>query len=241
MDKRAFPVCLFLLASLPIQSWASPTPPASSEWISKKIKADLNHRTKSDFDPLLKTWETLYGSAAVQSLVNIAGNPKESDSSRYVSIMGIAKLGGPKTASLVLPVLLQTLKDKSWMIRNAGLRALSILKDPSAKHAVVSLLKDPALVVRLEAVSTLTHLDPKGAPSDFVRVIEDPLNYHHGKAMWVPARALRAIEALTTGEQDRKLTVKLSERLAEALAKVPDAEFRAEIQKSLTLMKRARL
>ncbi|MGK5089766.1 HEAT repeat domain-containing protein [Bdellovibrionota bacterium FG-2] len=241
MDRRvlAAPLCLFLFVNAPISGWTAPTPAVNPEWISKQIRADLTQRSKSaksDFDPVLVTWGNKYGTQAVQTLVGIAGNPKESDANRYVSIMGIAKLGGARATSLLVPVL----KDKSWMIRNAGLRALSILRDPHATESVVPLLKDPALVVRLEAVSTLVRLDPQNAPLSLVQAIEDPQNYHQGKALWVPSRALRAIESID--KQDPVLVARTSEALAKAMTKVPDSEFRAQIQKSLaSLKKKARL
>ena len=83
--------------------------------------------------------------------MQIASDPRNEDSNRYVALMSAAKLGGPSGA----PFILSFLKDRSWMMRSGALRALTALENPKTAEAVLPLLRDPALVVRAEAVLPL--------------------------------------------------------------------------------------
>jgi hypothetical protein len=50
--------------------------------------------------------------------------------------------------------------------------------------------------VRAEAVLTVAKLNPPGAIDALLGAIEDPSNYHGGKAQWVPLKALDGLVAL---------------------------------------------
>lgn len=167
------------------------------------ILKDLNEMpTHLTFDPLLQKWNENYGSSAVPSLLQLAKDKKIPDSQRYIAIMGAAKLGGSATLPLILPLL----KDRSWMIRTACLRALSALLnptretpaaiDPLTRSSLFSLLHDQALVVRLEAIQVIEALRPEGAADALAEILQRPENYHHQIAQWVPQKALKALESL---------------------------------------------
>jgi HEAT repeat protein len=110
--------------------------------------------------------------------------------------MGAARLGGPKVAPRIAPLL----RDSSWMLRSGALRALAALGDASTGPQVLPLLKDPSLAVRLEAVAATRRLRPPGAAQALLGVLGSGDNYHGGKALWVPGRALAALTALHATE-----------------------------------------
>lgn len=165
------------------------------------LKSDLASRNTTVFDHLLVRWERLYGTKAVEPLLSIAGDSSNADADRYVALMGAARLGGYSAAPLFVPFL----KDSAWMIRSAALRVLAALENPQTAQATLALLKDPALVVRLEAVTTVLKLRPVGLVSGLVEMAKDENNYHGGKALWVPQKVLDALVSLRASEAIPKL------------------------------------
>ncbi len=149
------------------------------------------------FESLIQDWSTRYGAAAAAPLAGLAsmkamGSLPIPDSERYIAAIGAAKLGG-KSVSKKLALLL---KDPSWMVRNGALRGLTLINDPSQSAAVLPLLKDPALVVRVQAVEATQKLKPTGAVDALLATLSAKENFRDGKAQWVPLRALEALSAL---------------------------------------------
>jgi HEAT repeat protein len=153
---------------------------------------DLRTRTSASFDQMLERWEQRYASKAVEPLAEIARNEKSPDAHRYVAVMGLARLAGRPAAPVILPLL----KDASWMVRSSSLQALRALDASEWGTQALPLLKDPALAVRAEAALTVAKLNPPGAVEALLSAIEDPANYHGGKAQWVPHKALDGLVTL---------------------------------------------
>lgn len=164
--------------------------------LESTLLEDIRARKDSSFAKVLKTWELRYSADAVEPLLKIANEKAHSDQDRYVAMMGAAKIGGKATA----PAVAALLKDSSWMIRSGAIRALTALKDPVASASVLPLLNDPALVVRVEAVSAVEKLRPNGAVDALVKTLQDKDNYHQGKAQWMPHRVLAALVSLEAKE-----------------------------------------
>lgn len=156
------------------------------------LKQQITARKSLDFEALLSDWERDYGARAVAPLAKIASDGHAEDTHRYIAIMGMARLGGSGAATGITAYL----KDKSWMIRSAALRALRVIGGDEVGPAVLAMLKDPALVVRLEAVETVERLRPTGAARALAETLERGENYWGGKAQWVPQRALGALAYL---------------------------------------------
>ncbi|MCM2279613.1 MAG: HEAT repeat domain-containing protein [Oligoflexia bacterium] len=187
--STASAAALLFLSCTPL--WAAPAPAESV------LEKDIRTRQKgSAFEPLLKRWGTLYGADAVHPLVRMASNRALPDHERYIALMGAAKLGGPATA----PLLEKFFKDPSWMLRSATLRAYTAFGLAGATRlkaeTVLPLLKDPALVVRMEAVEAVARLRPAGAVEALLSALERRENYHAGRAQWVPQRILQALRQL---------------------------------------------
>jgi hypothetical protein len=178
----------------PVHASKSPHPAGGT--MQRLLLADLKARSTRSFDGILKQWEHQYGTQAVDPLLAIASDKKNADPDRYVALMGVARLGGQTIA----PKLTGFLKDSSWMLRSASLRALAALKSEAAAPSVLPLLKDKALVVRLEAVQAIEKLRPPGAAIALASAANDPANYHGGKAQWIPQRALSALVSMEARE-----------------------------------------
>jgi hypothetical protein len=165
------------------------------------LKSDLATRKTTVFDNLLKRWDRQYGTRAVEPLLAIAADTTSPDADRYVALMGAARLGGYSAA----PLFTAFLKDSSWMIRAAALRILAALENPATSQAVLPLLQDKALVVRLEAVTAVEQLRPVGAVAALVDSLASESNYHGGKALWVPHKVLDALVSLGASDASPKL------------------------------------
>lgn len=171
---------------VPIARASTPSPSQAA------LVADINADRSPLFLPLFAKWEADYGVNAVNPLVSIARDARNSDRSRYIATMGAAKLGGPAAAPYLTPLL----QDRIWLVRSAALRALAALKNPKTATAVIPLLKDPALVVRLDAVDALRLLKPPGASKALVVALQSQENYRYGKSQWVPIKSLQALAEL---------------------------------------------
>lgn len=192
LSLRKCSICSFLLFLL----WLFPniqaaTPPSNGK-IEKQILLQLKQRKGDSFRALLNHWQKRYGSQAVPPLLRVAKNRSRSDQDRYIALMGAARLGG----KAISPSLLPHLKDSSWMIRSATLRLMGAFQLKKHSSKVAKLLKDPARVVRTDAVQTLERLRPKNALELFLGVLRDPSNFHRGRAFLVAKKALVAIVKL---------------------------------------------
>jgi hypothetical protein len=193
---------LFLFLILTAASaYPSPTP-TEALLIEALLKKEIWSRESSSFELLMQKFETRYGNKAMVPLLRIASDVRNEDSDRYVALMSAAKLGGAHCA----PMFVRFLKDKSWMIRSGALRTLKAFKNPKTAYAVLPLLKDPALVVRTEAIEAIEALHPPNAIKELVSALHESSNYHAGKAQWVPQKALAALLKLNA---DSKIAIQL--------------------------------
>jgi hypothetical protein len=210
---------IFVTTILAGDAFASPTTVAAERprsSIESSIRADLGKRTGTRFNALLEQWHRAHGTAAVPALLTIAADRKLSDSDRYIAVLATARLGGAATAKN----LSSYLSDHSWMVRTAALRALTALKDPATSAEVLKLLRDPALVVRNEAVVAAQTLRPTGTIDALIAATHDEKNYHRGKAQWVPQNALDALVKIgAPGNVAHRLLALLDRKSDEGLVK----------------------
>lgn len=192
-----------------------------------QLDQQIQRNASAGFEHLIQEWETQYGTEAVLPLLSIAKDRKKAETKRYIALMGAAKLGG----SPILAEIQSFLKDSSWMLRSAALRLIATVGNPEAGKSVFPLLHDPALVVRAEAVETVRILKPEGAAEVLLGTLEDPENYHHGKALWVPQKALQALVDLKAYETAPRLSLFLESK---TLRKDPELRFLA--RKTLALL-----
>ncbi len=212
-----FAVAFTLALALGIGATAPAFAQNAAKNAEKEIRADLKSRKGSDFAPLLSRWEKRFGSNAVETLMKIAGDRKLEDSDRYIALMAGARLGGSATAETIATFL----KDRAWMMRSAALRTLAAFDAKDLGAQTLPLLKDPALVVRMEAVDTVKKLQPEGSVEALLEVVASDENYFHGKAQWVPQRALVAL-----------MEMKASRSIAPKLAPLLKRESDPDLQKT---------
>jgi hypothetical protein len=194
----------FVCLSSAAQAWAAPplhvnVKPTLGAPTASQLRAELRQtlgKKGGSFAPLLAQWEARYGSTAVPGLLSIAQDRANTDSDRFVALMGTTRLGGSETAPYLVPFL----KDSSWMLRSGALRALSAIQSPQIRipaSAVLPLLNDSALVVRSEAIDAVVALKLPGAGVALLGVLEQRSNYlSSGKPLWVPGKALAALRSL---------------------------------------------
>ena len=194
-SKRCSTDSFFLLVLTCLLTSVAPKASASiNKNIRGQILTEIHGNASPSFEKLLSAWERRYGTGAVPALIDVARDHRATDPDRYVALMGVAKIGGRNSAPLLSPLL----RDPSWMIRDGALRALAALDCRDSGAQILPLLKDPALVVRLEAIQSVEKLKPDGVAKALLAVVADSQNYHHGKAQWVPERALDALLHLRT-------------------------------------------
>ncbi len=177
---------LFYASCTPVWG-ATLSPKEIYQTIHKEL---LRHQTPN-FETLLNSWTLRYGNQAFLPLIEIAKERSLQDPIRYMALMGAAKTGGRNSAHSFKPFL----KNPSWMIRNAALKCLRILNNPT--NEIFPLLHDPALVVRSEAITSVQALKPQGSMYALIDTLLSPENYHHGKALIIPQKAIKALEAIT--------------------------------------------
>jgi HEAT repeat protein len=181
----------------------------------------LRDEKRTDFRALVDRWDSVYGRASAPALRKIALDAKAPDTDRYVAILAHTRIQGSadlKSASKDSENLIErSLGEKSWMLRSAGLKSAEILGARTMAPKVLSLLeKDPALVIRTQAIETLAKLRPDGLADALVKAAMDSRNYRpadfrKGRADWVPQKALDALRDLKPQGYSAKLLPLLNE------------------------------
>ncbi len=208
--KKCLSLSLLAISLGAIPFTQAAIPGKSSTSIETYVRDDLAAFRKSkrtDFRELVKKWERVYGDASAGGLMKIARDKKANDSDRYVAIMAHTRIGGPKKSDDVVALL----DDKNWMVRSAALKSIEVLGLTVASSRVLEKLeKDPALVIRAQAIETLVRLKPAGLADALVKAAMDgknyrPGDYRKGRADWVPQKALEALRELRPANYAGKL------------------------------------
>lgn len=185
----------------------------------------LRQEKKTDFRALIERWDSVYGKASSPALRKIALDAKSPDTDRYIAILAHTRIQGiaPNSAAKKESdsLIENSLASKSWMVRSAALKSAEILGadavSPPTSRKILSLLeKDPALVIRTQAIETLMKLRPEGTADALVRAAMDsknyrPANFRRGRADWVPQKALEALRKLRPAGYSAKLLPLLNE------------------------------
>jgi HEAT repeat protein len=203
---KTFPLIQAPLLALFLIQLSSASPSAGSVPPPRSLRDEVSiilkqNRSGRDFDAALRAIQSRLGVKAVPGLLELARDSKQDEMDRYAAILGTARLGGREAA----PLLAGFLTDRSWMVRLASLRALSILKNAQSSEQVLPALQDPALVIRSEAIDAIESLRPSGASEALLRALQDGSNYSGGKAQVIPQKALKALAALQAREAAPRL------------------------------------
>lgn len=227
--------CLILSAfacSVAAQAAIDPTK-SMGHTIDAYLQSDLatfREEKLTDFKSLIEKWERVYGEAATPALARIAKDIKAKDSDRYVAILATTKILGPKSAVETTALL----ENKNWMVRSAALKSIEILGyTPAGPKVLDHLAKDPALVIRLQAIETLLRIRPEGLEKALLAATMNgqnyrPADFQKGRADWIPQRALEAIRELAPELVRAKKSHTIALELLPLLNKSKDGRVRAQ-------------
>jgi len=169
--------------------------------------------------------EAKYGKKAFAPLMKIGESKTAEDSHRYFAIQTAAQLGGVEAESHLKPLL----NDSSWMVRSASLNSLMKIRANLDAKEWKKLLKDPALVMRSQAVRAVATAQPDQAADWLIELLQDQNNFRNGRPEWVSFEALKTLPQFTLNEKHRSA-------LKELFKKHKDDKFRKAIS---PLMKEA--
>lgn len=199
----------------------------------------IEEQKNTDFSSLMKKWEDPAQSPRLGELKLIARDLSHPERTRYIALMGAAQAARASGANAALESLLLSLQsDPSWVIRSAVLRLAADpahpTSDPKVRAIALKMLKDPALVIRTQAVDAIEALRPPGAEQALADATIDSRNHHGGKALWVPQKAIQALVRLEAEAQawsllpllEKKQDSRLVRLTLDALAKLRPQESR---------------
>ncbi len=214
----AKPFVSYLLASSFGIALASPSAHAS-------VIHQIEQQQSTDFSSLMKKWEDPAQSPRFAELSRIATDRTHPERTRYIALMGAAQTARAARNPRPLESLLISLQsDPSWVIRSAVLRLAADPAHPPVDAQVrtiaLKMLKDPALVIRTQAVAAIESLRPAGAEQALAEAALDARNHHGGKALWVPQKALQALIRLEAGPQAWSLLPLLDRKQDPALIRL---------------------
>jgi HEAT repeat protein len=198
---------LFLSVALALytnQTWAVATKAAPSEAKTERGERQstaLQDSKLRDFvvselrkkTPQKEIWlkaHDKFGKATVPTLLDIVANDNERDDLRWACLFGIARLTGKKSYD----VLQKYAQHKSWLLRDASLRAMAALNARDLKGPILDALNDDALVVRTTAVDVIGHLKMTNALPALIAVLEDPKNFRKNHPLWIHDHVLDVIK-----------------------------------------------
>lgn len=234
MKKNGILIFSVLSSLFSISAFSALTP--TEILIKREMRAQIK-KNPQDLKSLHSNWRKQYGEQAVPALTKLARSSTETDTDRYVAILGLAKIQGRAS----VPLLLTLLKDKNWMVRNASLKSLRVVGSASDGERVIPLLSDPAWVVRSEAIETLKFLKPVGVEKALLASALNPAHYQNGKAIWIPKQAIQALgEIRSAFDQDPHVLLSVTHELRPLLARADlakDTELKRVTQKTLEILK----
>ncbi len=177
---------------------------ANQKSIELEVLRDMKAHSSAHFGSLIQDWKTKYAAepdALTEALRSISLSQNQEDTYRYIGVFGLHQLGLFSRLENLKPFL----KDSSWMIRNAALKVIQELNTPAAGELATSLMNDPALVVRAQAVETVGQTRPQNALSLLLKTLEDPSNYQNGKAFWIPQKTLQLLPVMRTSQNEDQI------------------------------------
>jgi HEAT repeat protein len=189
----------FVRAALSALLFLSPLSSFAETELRAQLRKEVTQHTGKDFGPLLKKWQTTSSHEKTRdALMSLARDPSLPDPSRYIALQGFAHLSASPPSHAPASKIKPLSTDPSWMMRTASLKALEKVSAPEAATLAVTLLKDPALVVRMEALSSIEKLKLSGKEIEhsLLDAAEDPRNWKENQPLVIPERAVNLVMRL---------------------------------------------
>lgn len=182
----------FLLVSIMNSSWASSPKKEHIRLLEdphnkksvKLIKEDVvslerleNMYTMDAKTPglfaMLKRHTIRHRQKAVPLLIKVMKEAKYPDQNRWHATMFLGQIMGKKAA----PFIAKFSEHPNWMMRVASLKALLGLKQAEYHAVYAKALKDPSLIVRVQALDNISKLEIKSLAPNVWRMMYDQSNY----------------------------------------------------------------
>ena len=133
------------------------------------------------------------GVDAVPTLIQVMKGKDYTDKKKWMATLSIGKIMGKKSIKFI-----QTFANHpNWILRLAGLKTLLHLKDHSSKEIYRQALKDPSLIVRMQAIENIRSLGLKDCAQDVWKILFYPQNYQgtkgQRKRLSIVGKAIRAM------------------------------------------------
>lgn len=177
----------FILAMAPQAFAASEKMPTAAS-LRSRINSTIKHG--QSLKGFYQSLASEYGGTAIKPLLEIAGDPKNGDETRWAALFGLARLAGKES----MGVIRKFMNDSSWMLRDAALKTAAALNARELTPWIEQRLKDDALIVRTTAVEAIGHLNLKQSAPKLVDALFDPNNFHSGKALWIHKHILKVLK-----------------------------------------------
>lgn len=132
---------------------------------------------------------------AVPLLTYVMKSKKFTDKNRWVATFLLGRIMGVKSA----PFLSKFASHPNWMLRLASLKALLALKQTKYKGLYTRMLKDKALIVRLQALETIRQLNLKDLAPYVWAMLYNKENYSGKNGSRKRGEIIRTV-IKTTGE-----------------------------------------
>ena len=120
------------------------------------------------------------------------------------------------------PHIINALKNKTWLMRNAGLIAMEIINPQSAVFFAQLLLNDASLIVRTSAVEVIRRNKAVQYKDLLWRELYKKENFRHGKSLWIRQSIAKTLLEFSNRE-DLPLFARLKKDSDPALQKLADS------------------
>lgn len=156
------------------------------------LRGQINSALKSSdgIKTLSKALYDTYGNSVLKPLTEIVSNEAEPDETRWACIYTIGRLSGHHSFGLIKKFM----NHSNWLLRDAALKTAAALQAKELHPEIASRLKDSSLIIRTTAVNTIGHLNLTHLAPALVSALQDPINFHHGKGLWIHKHILATLE-----------------------------------------------
>ncbi len=122
---------------------------------------------------MLKRNSLRHGSKAVPLLIKVMKESKYPEQNRWQATMLLGQIMGKKSA----PFIAKFSSHPHWMMRVASLKALLALRQDSYHQVYSKALRDPSLIVRVQALDNISRMQIKPLAPHVWNMLYDQSNY----------------------------------------------------------------
>lgn len=122
---------------------------------------------------MLKRHSLRHGGKAVPVLIKVMKESKFPEQNRWHATMLLGKIMGKKAA----PFIARFSEHPHWMMRVASLKALLGLKQDNYNHVYTKALRDPSLIVRVQALDNISRMQIRSLGPHVWQMLYDQSNY----------------------------------------------------------------